>query len=62
MKNENKKFYVTFTAQVDGEYKKVPVGRGFRNFDLAESFADSAMKAWEKSSLFQYTGYTVSFR
>ena len=59
---EEKKFYVEFTCKVDNEFKKVPVGRGFRNFDLAESFADSAMKAWENSSLFQYTGYTVSFR
>lgn len=61
MKNENKAFYVTFTALVDNQYKEVSVAKPFRKFDMAEAFADACMTAWNNTSLFKYTGYTVSF-
>ena len=60
--NSEKMYYVTFTAKVGNEYKEVSVGKGFRKFDTAKQFGESAMKAWKNYSLFQYTGFVVSFK
>lgn len=61
--NTEKRFYVTFTAQVDNEYKQMPVGKPFKSFDTAQQFAESAMDAWNRvSSVFQYVNYSVSFK
>lgn len=63
MKSETKKFYVTFTATLDGETKEMPVGKPFNRFDTAVAFADAAVEAWNRvSNTFKYSTYTVSFK
>lgn len=59
--NTNKMFYVTFTAKVDNNFKKVKVGRGFRRFDTAKQFGESAMAASKNAFSYEYVNFTVSF-
>jgi hypothetical protein len=61
--NTEKKFYVTFTAQVDTQYKSMPVGKPFKSFDTAQQFAESASEAWNRiSSDFKYVNYSIAFK
>lgn len=63
MNTENKSFYVTFTAMVDGEYKEMKVSKPFRKFDTAVQFAESATDAWNRvSGAFKYVNFSVSFQ
>jgi len=61
--NTEKKFYVTFTAQIDNEYKEMPVGKPFRTFDIAQVFAESATEAYNRiSSVCKYVNYSIAFK